>query len=84
MNKYSDNKTIYTDKSVILNSSVTCPNCSYEKTEIMPTDACLYFYECEQCKSILKLKKGDCCVFCSYGTLQCPPIQADKNCCNHL
>jgi len=47
----------------------------------MPTDACTYFYECENCKEMLKPKSGDCCVFCSYGTVKCPPIQAGQSCC---
>jgi hypothetical protein len=48
----------------------------------MPTTACQFFYECENCNALLKPKPGDCCVFCSYGTVKCPPIQAsDKNCC---
>ena len=51
----------------------------------MPTDACQWFYECEQCHTVLKPKPGDCCVFCSYGTVPCPPIQKrdkdGRNCC---
>ena len=30
--------------------------------------------------TFLKPKPGDCCVFCSYGTVPCPPIQAGKYC----
>ena len=30
---------------------------------------------------ILKPKEGDCCVFCSYGSVKCPPIQSEKKCC---
>ncbi|WP_449560078.1 GDCCVxC domain-containing (seleno)protein [Lishizhenia tianjinensis] len=26
-------------------------------------------------------KQGDCCVYCSYGTVKCPPIQHSSNCC---
>lgn len=58
-------------------STLTCPDCSHQKREKMPTDACLWFYECESCKTLLKPLKGDCCVFCSYGDSQCPP----KLCC---
>ena len=64
-----------------LQSVITCPNCGYKKEETMPTDACQYFYECEKCKQVLKPKQGDCCVYCSYGTVPCPPIQQDKKCC---
>ena len=71
--------------AVILESALTCPICSHTKTEIMPTDACQWFYECEQCHTVLKPKPGDCCVYCSYGTVPCPSIQKhgknSGNCC---
>jgi rubredoxin len=73
--------TIYNGKTVELLSKITCPDCGHKKDEIMPTDACVHFYECENCKTILKPKQGDCCVFFSYGTVKCPPIQAGDNCC---
>lgn len=76
-----DTYTIYNGKSVELKSTLTCPNCGYSKDEIMPTDACQFFYECEKCKTVLRPKQGDCCVYCSYGTVKCPPIQAGDNCC---
>jgi hypothetical protein len=41
----------------------------------MPTDACQFFYECEGCHAVLRPLPGDCCVFCSYGTVKCPPMQ---------
>ena len=67
--------------TIELKSEITCPNCGYEKMEEMPTEACQFFYQCENCEEVVKPKKGDCCVFCSFGTLACPPIQKDKNCC---
>ena len=63
-----------------LESTLTCPNCGYQKTETMPTDACSWFYECEKCKAILKPLEGDCCVYCSYGSVPCPPIQENGTC----
>ena len=66
---------------VILKSTITCPQCGYIMEENMPVDACQYFYTCEQCKAVLKPKSGDCCVFCSYGNVACPPIQKGKDCC---
>ena len=44
----------------------------------MPTDSCLYFYDCKGCGAVLKPKPGDCCVFCSYGSLPCPPVQLER------
>lgn len=67
--------------NISLESEITCPHCGHQKVEAMPTDACQYFYECENCKQILKPFDGDCCVFCSYGTVPCPPIQEGISCC---
>lgn len=68
-------------KGIMLKSKIKCPVCGCEKEEIMPLDSCVFFYECTNCKSILRPKAGDCCVFCSYGNVKCPPIQNNKKCC---
>jgi hypothetical protein len=66
---------------------LTCPKCGTKHVETMPSDACVYFYECTACGTVLRPKSGDCCVFCSYGSLPCPPIQIERaggsseNCC---
>jgi hypothetical protein len=49
-------------------STITCPACGHRKDQTMPTDACVWFYECEHCKTVLEPKPGDCCMYCSYGT----------------
>jgi hypothetical protein len=46
----------------------------------MPTDACQFFYDCKACGALLRPEPGDCCVFCSYGTVPCPPVQAGHCC----
>lgn len=66
---------------IITKSVINCPVCGHKKQEEMPTDACQYFYECVACKTILKPLPGDCCVYCSYGTVKCPPVQGNKSCC---
>jgi hypothetical protein len=66
---------------VILDSTITCPHCGHAETETMPTDACQFFYECKSCGNLLKPKQEDCCVFCSYGSVKCPPIQQHTSCC---
>lgn len=76
-----DNCATSKGKKIETQSTLICPNCRHKKTEIMPTDACVYFYECENCRTRLKPLEGDCCVYCSYGTMKCPPIQAGENCC---
>ena len=65
----------------LLESVLTCPHCGTAKAETMPTDACLYFYACSHCEAMLSPRPGDCCVFCSFGSVKCPPVQADRGCC---
>ncbi|MFC0264357.1 GDCCVxC domain-containing (seleno)protein [Fontibacter flavus] len=64
-----------------LKSKITCPKCGFKETETMPEDSCQYFYECQNCGELMKPKQGDCCVFCSYGSVKCPPVQKEGNCC---
>ncbi len=60
-----------------LSSTLTCPECGEKSKEKMPTDSCQYYYECSHCGALLKPKTGDCCVYCSYGDIPCPPIQKE-------
>jgi hypothetical protein len=62
-------------------ATITCPSCGHQRSETMPTDSCLFFYECVGCKTMLRPKPGDCCVFCSYGTAKCPPKQDEVCAC---
>jgi hypothetical protein len=66
----------------ILQSTVTCPHCGHQSEETMPTNACIFFYDCAGCGTRLKPKRGHCCVFCSYGSIPCPPIQTGATCCS--
>lgn len=68
-------------RRIELQSVVTCPHCDHQRRETMPTDACVHFYECQICHAMLRPKPGDCCVFCSFGSVKCPPIQAGDGCC---
>jgi hypothetical protein len=54
---------------IILHSAITCPECGHIKVEMMPTDACQFFYDCTGCGAVLRPKPGDCCVFCSYASV---------------
>jgi transposase-like protein len=68
------------DKSRVmdLQSVLTCPKCGHQSVETMPIDACQFFYDCKGCGARLKPLEGDCCVFCSYGSLPCPPMQTGR------
>jgi hypothetical protein len=59
---------------------LTCPACRQVSVEEMPLDACLYFYDCPRCGVRLKPRAGDCCVFCSYADVPCPPKQSGTCC----
>lgn len=67
-------------------STITCPKCGYAKMEEMPTNACQWAYKCENCEELLTPLDGDCCVYCSYGSVPCPPIQKDgpNSCCSQF
>ncbi len=60
--------------------TLTCPICGFSREEQMPTNSCRFFYECESCHTMLEPQHGDCCVFCSYGDIKCPPIQSGAGC----
>ena len=63
---------------MITTGTLTCPECGFSEALEMPTDACQIFHECSGCKATLSPKTGDCCVFCSYADVQCPPKQMDS------
>ncbi len=67
---------------ISLQTVITCPECGHKTAETMPEDACQFFYDCKNCGAILKPQPGDCCVYCSYGSVKCPPIQGGKSCCD--
>ncbi|MDJ0447927.1 GDCCVxC domain-containing (seleno)protein [Methylocystis sp. JR02] len=65
-----------------LASTLTCPRCGHAETLTMAENACVVVYDCAACGARLTPKEGDCCVFCSYGDVPCPPIQAERHCCS--
>ena len=73
--------------AIRLDSNLTCPACGFTESLAMPTNACTFFHECAACRVLLRPVAGDCCVFCSYGDIPCPPVQAaesgtkDATCC---
>jgi hypothetical protein len=66
------------DKQVIYETRVACPHCGVIASASMPDDACQFFWECPHCRAVLRPAAGDCCVFCSYGDIPCPPIQRQR------
>ncbi|TXH30523.1 MAG: hypothetical protein E6Q94_09470 [Burkholderiaceae bacterium] len=68
--------------AALLESVLTCPHCGFARQESMPTNACQYFYECRQCKALLRPRPEDCCVFCSFRSMPCPSVQLQRSCCS--
>ena len=62
-------------------STITCPGCGRRALETMPVDACVVRWTCPSCALTAKPKAGDCCVFCSYADIPCPPVQLNRACC---
>ena len=63
---------------VITKGRLTCPSCGFAEDMEMPIDACQIFHECSGCKTSLSPKLGDCCIFCSYADVRCPPKQIEE------
>ena len=64
--------------AVTTRARLTCPECSFAQEMTMPTDSCLFFHECASCKTLLRPKPGDDCVFCSYADAACPHKQLEE------
>src|SRR6186713_1627076 len=64
-----------------MQASVGMSSSLLKSEELMPTDACIHFHECESCHTILRPLPGHCCVFCSFGSVPCPPVQQSSQCC---
>ena len=47
-----------TMSAIVLESVLTCPRCGFAKPETMPTDACQFYYECSNCKALLRPNPG--------------------------
>lgn len=58
-------------------TNLTCPKCSFTQKVEMPVNACQHFFKCINCGETIKPKDGDCCVFCSYADVRCPPKQLE-------
>ena len=63
----------------VLESVLTCPSCGAAEPLVMPEDACVFFHECAACHRLLRPNDGDCCVFCSFGSVPCPSMQGDAS-----
>lgn len=61
--------------SLVYESVITCPHCRFASAESMSAVRTVFSYRCRDCGAILYAQGDDCCVFCSYGSVPCPPVQ---------
>jgi len=54
-----------------LQSTLTCPKCSYRAVETMPTDACQFFYDCKGCGA-MPADAEQLALLCAKGSLNAP------------
>ena len=66
---------------LVLSCTVICPHCGHRAQENMPVAGHLHSLTCKGCGLVLTPGPGACCVFCSYGTWPCPPVQREKSAC---
>ncbi|WP_370624722.1 GDCCVxC domain-containing (seleno)protein [Polynucleobacter sp. 80A-SIGWE] len=52
-------------------STITCPICLNAEILALPKGSSQHLYRCHSCKTILRPKSGDCCIFCSFGSIDC-------------
>lgn len=64
--------------AVINVSIITCPVCGFAKAELMPARSCAIAYRCTACGIDLWPAEGDCCVYCTYGSVPCQAVQAAR------
>ena len=62
-------------QTIISESVITCPACGLTKAEVMPETSCVITYRCTGCGAELWPAKGECCVYCTYGSVPCPAVQ---------
>ncbi len=63
-------------------SEITRPACGGRTEARMPGGACQFSFDCPLCGRVLRREPGDCCVFCSCGTVPSPPVRSGAGCGN--
>jgi hypothetical protein len=56
---------------LVQHSTITCPQCHAAEILEIPKGSSQHLYRCRACSAILKPKSGDCCIFCSFGDIDC-------------
>ena len=69
-----------TMSAIVLESVLTCPRCGFAGNHAHGRLPVLL--RVQQLQGAAAPNPGDCCVFCSFGSVKCPPIQQQLGCCS--
>ncbi|WP_425451323.1 GDCCVxC domain-containing (seleno)protein [Leucothrix pacifica] len=67
--------TLRIHDKIIYKTNVTCPGCGCIDTRVMKFEVVEQTYHCPSCQNVYAKKLGSCCIYCSYGSKNCPVIQ---------
>jgi hypothetical protein len=62
---------------LVLVCSLTCPSCAATFSTDMPETETVDELACPSCGTVVVPDPGECCVFCSHGTMPCPIAQSE-------
>jgi len=62
---------------LVLECSVTCPSCGSVLATTMSQSETVRRLSCRACGEAMVPEPGDCCVFCSHGSVPCPGTQRE-------
>lgn len=68
-------RTIPVWDGIVGDCVVTCPACKNKVQEKMSSESVKRVFHCPSCLAWLSPKKGDHCIYDSYGSVKCPAIQ---------
>ena len=60
---------------IVGNTVITCPNCKKTVSAKMSSESVKRVFHCPTCLAWLSPKKGDHCIYDSYGSVKCPAMQ---------
>ena len=61
-------------KTIISESTITCPKCGNLSKEVMPTNSCQFFWKCPTCNTVSKPKKATVVYFVAMAMLLALPF----------
>lgn len=64
---------------VVRESTLVCPRCNHGERMMMAENSSLVVHVCQSCGLEMHRLPGNCCLFCTWGTVPCPTAQRAYN-----